>query len=541
MTKFNRAASNAAARPEVDEATKVVVTPVGTATSPVKTRAKVTGVTGQGAPGYEHGDKSALFLLAVTNMVGENTFYEKAGNRDARFEELVTRVAVKDPAWIVGFFGWLRSEANMRSASLVGALVGAKAMVKAGVPGSRQMVASVLQRADEPGEALAYWISMFGRKIPQPVKRGIADAATRLYNEYTTLKYDTASHAVRFGDVLDLTHPKATAQWQADLYRYVLATRHNRDEIPEVGPGLPMILANHALRGAGAVLPELLLDTDRLRAAGMTWEDALSLAGSKVNKGKLWEALIPSMGYMALLRNLRNFDQSGVSDEVAQAVIERLSDPAQVARSRQFPFRFLSAYRATAGASVRWAAALEKALTASVGNIPELPGRTLVLVDRSGSMFMAMTGRTELTRADAAAVFGGALALRNPGNVTLVEFGTDSREIAVPTGRGSLLKLVEKFTNRGGTNTAAATKRFYDNHNRVVILTDEQSQDGDPGKIVPSKVPIYTWNLAGYKFTGSAGGSHRHTFGGLTDNAFKMIPMLEAGVSQGWPWETTQS
>jgi hypothetical protein len=537
MSKFNRAASNAAARPEVDEATNVVVTAVGTAKSPIKTRKTVTGVTGQGAPGYEHGDKSALFLLAVTNMVSEDTFYEKAGDRDERFENLVTRVAIKDPEWIIGFFGWLRSEANMRSASLVGALVAAQAMVMVGVPGARQMVTSVLQRADEPGEALAYWIKMFGRNIPKPVKRGIADAATRLYNEYTTLKYDTASHAVRFGDVLDLTHPKATAQWQANLYRYVLAMRHNRDEIPEVGPGLPMILANHALRSAGAELPELLLNSEHLRRAGMTWEDALSLVGSKVDKGKLWEAMIPSMGYMALLRNLRNFDKANVSDEVAQQVIERLSDPAQVARSRQFPFRFLAAYRATAGTSVRWAAALEKALSASVSNIPELPGRTLVLVDRSGSMFMPMSGRTELDRSDAAAVFGGAVALRNAGRVTLVQFDDSSREIPVPTGRGSLLKLVEKFTGGGGTSTAAAVRKHFNGHDRVIIVTDEQSNGGDPSGVIPKNVPLYTWNLAGYQFTGTSGGSKRHTFGGLTDSAFKLIPMLEAGVDQGWPWE----
>lgn len=542
MAKFNKATKMAPAAP-------VSVTAGRVAKSPIKTKKDVTGRTGEGAPGYEHGDKSALFLLAVTNMVSQNTFYETAEVRDARYENLISRVAVNDPAWLQGFFGWLRGEANMRSASLVGALVAAKVMVAAEVPGSRQMVASVLQRADEPGEALAFWTSMYGRTIPKPVKRGIADAATRLYNEYTLLKYDTASKAFRFGDVLDLTHPSASADWQSELFRYALARRHGRDEEP--GSQLRMIQGNIEVREILELDPQFRITPELLQNTGMTWEDILSLLGSKVDKGKLWEALIPSMGYMGVLRNLRNFDQTDVSDKVADRVANWLADPAAVAKSRQFPFRFLSAYRATQGGSVRWANALEKALSASVSNIPELPGRTLVLVDRSGSMDDPLNpprpgarhnpNAIELSRADAAAVFGGAIALRNPGRVTLVQFGTGSAEVPVPTGRGSLLKLVEKFGGMGGTNTGAATRKHFADHDRVIIITDEQSYDGDPGTIIPKDVPLYTWNLAGYRFTGTAGGKNRHTFGGLTDQAFKMIPLLEAGEDQGWPWETEES
>src|SRR5690606_37108135 len=137
-------------------------------------------------------------------------------------------------------------------------------------------------------------------------------------------------------------------------------------------------------RAAAAERPERLLDPEALRRAGMTWEDVLSLVGSRVDKARLWEALIPSMGYMALLRNLRNFDQAGVSDEIAGQVAARLADPQEVVRSRQFPFRFLAAHRNVP--SLRWGYALEKALQHSLAAVPELPGRTLILVDRSGSM-----------------------------------------------------------------------------------------------------------------------------------------------------------
>ncbi len=493
------------------------------------------GLTHEGAPGYARDAKSELFVLAVATMVGEDTFYEDAAVRDERYEALVAQVAVDDPQWIVSFIGWLRTGANMRSASLVAALQAAKAMVMAGLPGSRQMVAATLQRADEPGEALAYWMQRYGRAIPKPVKRGIADATRRLYTEFALLRYDTAGVGFRFGDVVDLTHPVPTAAWQGDLYAWSLARRHKREQACPTS--LTMCIANARLRAEAAENPRVLLDVQALRAAGMTWEDALSLAGSTVDKAQLWTALIPTMGYMALLRNLRNFDDAGVSDAVAEQVAKRLADPEQVAVSRQFPFRFLAAYRATR--SLRWAQALERALHASLANVPALTGNTLILVDLSGSMDSSTGGRqSDLTRADAAKVFGSALALRT--NPTLVWFDTNSGRVAVPKGV-SLLKLVDSFPRAGGgTQTAQAVRRWYAGHDRVVIITDEQAHytgDANVAAGVPDHVPVYTWNLGGYRFGHAPSGlGTRHTFGGLTDQGFQAIPLLERGESTTWPF-----
>lgn len=583
-----------------------------TGTGPIVTATTPTGTTHEGAPGYARDPKSELFLLAVSNMVGEHTFYERAGDRDQRYEQLIAHVAVADPDWTGRFLAWLRGDGNMRSASLVGALEAAKAMLGAKIPGARQIVASVLQRADEPGEALAYWTSRYGRAIPMPVKNGVADAVRRLYDERALLKYDTVSKGYRFADVLDLCHPapqqtsktiaeiatergvpvdevvghfireaieaapdawshfdvadfvrkplptlsadfrakpfsralNMTAEdliaalrpvpvtWQNDLFACALARRHNRDE--SCRDTLPMLRANAALRQAAADDPTVMLYPNALAAAGMTWEDALSLVGSKVDKAKLWAALIPSMGYMALLRNLRNFDEAGVPDGVAHDVMARLTNPDRVARSRQFPFRFLSAYKALG--SLRWGHTLEVALNLSLNNVPELPGRTLVLVDRSGSMFGTISGKSGLDRADQAALFGAALALRNVGRVDLVQFGTTSAPVPVAAG-DSLLRVVrERFTDLGGTNTASAVARWYAGHDRVLIVTDEQSRDGDPGGNVPITVPVYTWNLAGYQFGHGAGGTNRHVFAGMTDAAFRLVPLLEAGKSQTWPF-----
>jgi hypothetical protein len=268
----------------------------------------------------------------------------------------------------------------------------------------------------------------------------------------------------------------------------------------------------------------------------MTWEHVAGWLQGPLDAAA-WEALIPSMGYMALVRNLRNFDQAGVSDEVAARVADRLADAAEVARSRQLPLRFLAAYRTAP--SLRWGWALERALQASLSSVPALTGRTLVLVDRSGSMFTRLSGRSTLTRADAAAVFGASLAVRAAG-ADLVQFGTDSRAVRVRRG-DSVLSLAGRFGNLGGTDTADAVRRHYRTHDRVVIVTDEQARGGwrgeEPTKAVPESVPVHTFNLAGYRYGhGPSGGANRHTFGGLTDQGFAAIPLLEAGRDQRWPF-----
>ncbi|MHB9850279.1 TROVE domain-containing protein [Streptomyces krungchingensis] len=500
--------------------------------------------TYEGGRGQERDARSELFLLAVANFVSQQTFYETGADRDDRFAALVRDLAVADPSWTAGLLGWLRGEGNLRTASIVGAAEYVKARLDAGAtdgPSNRQVVASVLRRPDEPGELLAYWTATYGRNVPKPVKRGVADAVRRLYSGKSLLKYDTASKGYRFGDILNLVHaaPDPDKPWQGELFRYALDRRHHPDAA--VPPASDRVLSAHralmalpvAERRAVVTAPD---GAERLAAAGITWEALAGWLQGPMDKAA-WEAVIPSMGVMALVRNLRNFDEAGVSDEVAEQVAARISDPAEVARSRQFPFRYLAAYRHAP--SLRWSYPLERALGHSLANVPALPGRTLVLVDRSGSMFYSrMSDRSELNRADAAAIFGTALALR-AADADLVEFGTTSGRVKYRRGE-SVLKVLERFGDLGGTDTSGAVRKHYRKHDRVLIVTDEQaaySHYGDPTEQVPADVPVYTWNLAGYRpGHGPSGRPGRHTFGGLSDAAFRMVPLLESARDADWPW-----
>jgi len=518
--------------------------------SPIKTTGKVIQ-NASGKDAFARDAKSELFLLAVSNFVGQDTFYESAKNRDDRFSALVRKVAVSDVNWTSKFINWLRNDAQMRSASVVAAAEAAKALLDAGVlNGSpRALVASSMARADEPGEFLAYWTSKYGKNLPQAVKKGVADAANRLYNEYSLLKYDTDSKGFRFADVLQLTHAKAKDAKQNALFSYALNRRYGSDVL-ESSHGnyanLPMIMARQAVnRIVAPVRKNMLTDAAALsliKDAGMTWEALSGWLQGPMDK-IAWEAAIPNMGYMALLRNLRNFQDAGVSAKVIKNVLNKLSDEEQVAKSRQFPFRFLSAYNATKG-NLQIAAAMESALEASLSNVPSLKGRTLILVDRSGSMFPYGYGDSAnikslgLSFADAAAIFGSAVALRAE-NATLVQFGTSSHEVSFRKG-DSVLPMLSKFRDLGGTSTRQALQQHFRGHDRVIVITDEQYNGwgGDPTEVIPANVPVYTWNLNGYKAAQNESGKlKRHTFGGLTDKAWQMIPLLEASVTGVWPWD----
>jgi hypothetical protein len=508
----------------------------------MRTAATPSGTTYEGHAAYARDTKSELFLLAVSNFVGESTFYEKAEDRDARFSALVRKATVEDAEWTADFLRWLRGDGNMRSASLVGAAEFVQAALGSKIPGGRAVVSSVLQRADEPGEMLAYWMGQYGRSLPKPLKRGVADAAERLYNERSLLKYDTANEkrSVRFGDVLDLTHPDKKASWQGDLYEHALARRHNRDNpIPE---SLRVLTNRAQLMALPVGERRAALDPVALNDAGMTWEAVAGWLQGPMDKGA-WESMIPNMGVMALIRNLRNFDEAGVSDEVAAKVCATISDPEVVAKSRQLPYRWFSAYQEIS--NDRWKVALGKALDSAFQNLPALTGRTLILVDTSGSMSgMTYSAKSKISPVMTASLFGVALANKcGANNVDLYGYASGIFKHKITTG-GSVLPEVERFVKRvgevgHGTETAAAIHGAYAKHDRVVIITDEQSFANYRGNVsdgAPPNIPIYAFNLGGYNRAMLPDKPNRYQLGGMGDHTFKMIPLLESGHNGSWPW-----
>ena len=141
------------------------------------------------------------------------------------------------------------------------------------------------------------------------------------FDEYQFAKYDRSNLDVKLRDALFIVHPKAKDEAQQLLF----------DKI-----------------------------TNKTLETPYTWETELSALGQqefasaeakKEAFDARWEELVGSgkLGYMAMLRNLCNFLTCGVSGNAIEDVAHRLSDEREVIRSRQFPFRFLSAYREISG------------------------------------------------------------------------------------------------------------------------------------------------------------------------------------------------
>jgi TROVE domain len=570
MSKFNTPATRTAAH------------------GPLATEAQPSGKTHEGGTGYARDAKSELFLRTTASFAGEDNFYEQAQVRDDRARALTEHLAVDGDgfAWLSKFLPWLRSEGNIRTAPIMLATEAVRARLLHGDNGggNRQLIASVLQRPDEPGEMLAYWTSRYGKAIPKPIKRGIADAVARLYTERAFLRYDSEARGFRFGDVVELCHPAGRQGdfWQGKLFTHMITSRHSRNgyEPPQdlaavrtrwalsrLSPEERHQLAKTALGDSSLTARENAEKRINLAAQGQ-WEFVLAWLGETPPQGALtkaeqWQLVLPQLGFMAALRNLRNLDEAGISDELAASLAARIADPEQVKHSRQLPFRFLSAY--LNAPSLRWGHALEKALDLSLANIPELPGRTLILIDTSASMTQAMSGRSKATMVQSAALFGLALGIRNINRVDMWGFADGQFQVSGIGQGASVLRSVEAFCrcigNVGhGTQISAAVRNTYRNHDRVIIFTDMQTfpenqvYDYYIGKVydhsrydyqvsgvsatVPAHIPMYGFNLVGYTHSAiPAGHGNRHEMGGLTDATFKFLPLIEAGKNAAWPWE----
>lgn len=504
-------------------------------TSPLGTTGEQT-VTHEGGAAFVPTERTELVMLAATHFYSEASFYDTAAGRDDRLTTLAGSLAHSDPEWLAGFIGYLRNDLRIRS----GAIALAAEYVRSGAPGGRAVVNSVLSRGDEPGEMIAYWHQRFGRSLPAAVKRGVADAAVRLYGERNVLRWDSPRASVRFADVIELVHPKPKAEWQSALFKYLLDERHNHDGKLDAEL-LPMLTKHETWQN----VPE-----DQRRAwareyapggamadAGVSWEQLSSWLPGGMD-AEAWEMVIPQMGVMALIRNLRNFDKAGISREARKAVNETITDPEAVERSRLFPYQVWAAYKNAP--SDFYKVALANTLALAMRNVPSLP-RTLVLVDVSGSMQQRVSFRSEMMRCDVAAVAGASVVHNSPKS-DLVIYADYNKNLTIPAGQ-SPLRTVQRIVDArsGGTYTHTAIRDHYQQsrHDRVLVITDGQAHDN--GRGLSDHVPlIYAVDVTGERPQIFPHGKQgRYAIGGFSDSLFSMIQMLEAGEDARWPWEQT--
>lgn len=519
-------------------------------------------VTHEGAPAWSVGCFDELKLTAASTFLGEDTFYETAEARRDRLRVLVYQCVQRNDSRTGVIIMDLRIDHKIRHAALLCAIE----YQRSGGRGARQIIDAVCQRPDEPAELLAIWQSLYGsedrrnlRKLPWAIRRGLADAATRLYTEKAWLKYgQNRKAAISMADVIELTHPKPTAPWQSELFRYILDDAHGPDAWKDYAervkpnafsadttrlvsaPALPLISQSYTLGQVPEADRRAALRTwgaDGLADAGYTWERLAGWLPGGLDSDA-WEAIIPNMGVMALLRNLRNFDAAGISEHTQRMVEAKITSLDDVQASRIFPYHVLSAYRMAP--SDRWKHPLATTLDLASGNVPRWD-RTLFLVDVSGSMTATLSKRSKVRRCDVGAVMALS-ALKVSTSSDLVLFATESMRIEMIPGASVLGATRETLAANGlevglrtaqalgwGTFGHSAIGSWFDpaRHERVVIFTDDQQADSaDLSAHVPQ---IIYFNLAGYA-PQSDWRKRRIHVGGFSDAAFNLAAEISEGL-----------
>ncbi len=176
------------------------------------------------------------------------------------------------------------------------------------------------------------------------------------------------------------------------------------------------------------------------------------------------------LGALALLRNLRNLQQAGVDESVVLAALDAMRT------ERVLPFRFLAAARY----APQWEEGLERAMFRAVAGSDKLPGRTVLLVDVSGSMVAPLSAKSQMLRTDAA--YGLAVLLREVAEQVVVYTFSDGA-MRIPPRRGFALRdAMETSLRHGGTQLGAALtyveeQSIREPYDRIVVITDEQSAD----------------------------------------------------------------
>jgi 60 kDa SS-A/Ro ribonucleoprotein len=375
--------------------------------------------THEGAPAAQHLTVEQKLRRSVLScLLWENEFYEDGQSIADRISELAMQAP---PKLVANLAIEARTKFNLRHIPLL--LLRNLVRTGAGTRLVSDTIEQVIRRADELSEFLAlYWATNDGKRtMSAQLKRGLAQAY-RKFDAYALGKYDRANK-VRLRDVLFLSHAKPRDGEQDALWKKLVA---NELETPD------------------------------------TWE--VNLSGG-ADKKKTFERLIREgkLGYLALLRNLRNMEQSGCDlGLVRNAILARKGS------ERVLPFRFIAAARACP----QLEPALDEALLESISSMPIMPGQTAVLVDVSGSMNDKLSGKSDMTRLDAAA----ALASVIHGNVRMFSFSDGVVE--VPPRRGMAgIDAINKSQPHSGTRLfdAIALVNAQVPYDRLIVITDEQS------------------------------------------------------------------
>lgn len=479
----------------------------------------------EGAKAYAMAPELELYTAVVTASLSD-TFYEKQDERTDRIAQLIGKVS---PEFVARLAVYTRTVMHLRSIPLL--LLVELAKVHNGDNLVARAVEKTVLRADEIMELLmCYQLrnpSSDPRKKLGKLSRQIQNGLQRAFNrfdEYQFAKYDRDNLEVKLRDALFLVHPKAKDEHQQALFDKIV----NRElEVP------------YSWETELSALGQQQFDTEELKQAAFRekWEEL-------INSGKL--------GYMALMRNLRNMLQAGVSPAEMQVVAGRLADAEQVARSRQLPFRYLAAYRELEKVNSANVAelmnALETAVKHSAANIDGFDENTRVLLacDVSGSMSTPISPRSSVRNYDIGIML--AMLLRNRcKQVVSGIFGNEWKVVNMPSDNILMAsRQMERLCNSVGysTNGYKVIDWLIENNmvmDKVMMFTDMQMWDSTGRyknfenswkkyKKMAPQAKLYLFDLVGYgQLPMRLAKPDVYLIAGWSDRVFDVLSAIDKG------------
>lgn len=517
-----------------------------------------------GGPAYGQSPRLELVCLVLATFFTD-TFYESANET---LDRLVRLLRSEDPKFAAKLALFARNECGMRSASHVIAAETA-GRVK-GESWVRGFLEKVVRRPDDAVEILAYYMREHGKPVPNAIKKGLK-AAIEKFDGYQLAKYRCEGREISLVDLVNIVHPAPNAKNAEALSGLVNGTLKAFDtrevELSKAGQEAKGEAAKaeakrEAWKGliAGGKLGLLALVKNlRNLVEQADLETVMAAAEMLRDRGAIQRSLVLPFRFIDAMYALRRepdglrpkparrrhkkaaavkscavwiretgeviFDderqQAGIGPEAVEeppADTEPEIDQERVRREQAEKRRVLEG-------------ALSEAAQHALANVPKLEGRTVIMLDCSGSM----QGRPY----EIGATFAAALARTNGADIILFDTGAKHLDMAEkPEGIFGFVEAMMSQCTGGGTDFDCPFKlleREGARYERIVIFSDMQAWVSDDAcqrefkryaKRVGGKPKLYSFDLAGYG-TMQFPEESVYCMAGWSDRALELMGLLE--------------
>jgi hypothetical protein len=520
----------------------------------------------QGGSGFDLKPELALMNLLANGI--NNTFYEKESDQEARLVALIKQVADKDPMLVAKMLVYTRDEIGQRSVTHRAAV--ALLPFITGKPWATDFFSKrdrnsnfggIVFRVDDMLEIAACYQALNpGKRLPNSLTRGFK-LAFENSDAFELARYKGAGKNVKLIDLLNLVKPtdsERNGSVVVDKAAYLQAISNSKKgyqnkPFEDLENGKIKIPALRAL--VVGLLEEFnTVESKNSKAGQEVAKQVKSGAISKTEgdaklkevKEQNFTALTKDgdIGYLALIRNLRNIINSASTKELIDQSVKQLTEVKAIQGSRVFPHQIdlaLEVVLAESGfvsVSLPILLALGTAYELSIPNLSGLGahGKTAVVIDQSSSMSSnirlsdSVTGRRSAI--EKAALIAATLAKGLGADV--YGFDYSCRSIAYnPLDSINTIKNIFNKAPGGSTNFGTIFPALANRYDRVFIISDMQGSDSLGQTVVDYKRKydvdpfVYCIHLCGYSATMAKPGSRVFQVFGYSSEIYDIIKKME--------------